>query len=97
MRLHEEGDCVFVCTHSRTMRKTAVNAAYVRAVPLHSVPFADSCPVSCIHWVEKADLAALEYVMQVRIIVWHMVVNVSRAQVGTAAWASRGVLGPTVH
>lgn len=24
----------------------------------------DSCPVSCIHWVEKADLPALEYVMQ---------------------------------
>lgn len=24
----------------------------------------DSCPVSCIHWVEKQDLPALEYVMQ---------------------------------
>lgn len=24
----------------------------------------ESCPVSCIHWVEKADLPALEYVMQ---------------------------------
>lgn len=27
---------------------------------------ADSCPVSCIHWVERADLPALEYVMQKR-------------------------------
>ena len=26
----------------------------------------DSCPVSCIHWVEKQDLPALEHVMQVR-------------------------------
>ncbi|KAL6765857.1 molecular chaperone [Haematococcus lacustris] len=26
----------------------------------------DSCPVSCIHWVQKADLPALEYVTQVR-------------------------------
>jgi hypothetical protein len=26
----------------------------------------DSCPVSCIHWVQKEDLPALEYVMQVR-------------------------------
>jgi len=26
----------------------------------------ESCPVSCIHWVEKTDLAALEYVMQRR-------------------------------
>uniref|UniRef100_A0A061SBI6 Chloroplast-like protein n=1 Tax=Tetraselmis sp. GSL018 TaxID=582737 RepID=A0A061SBI6_9CHLO len=25
---------------------------------------ADSCPVSCIHWVEKEELPALEYVMQ---------------------------------
>lgn len=24
----------------------------------------DSCPVSCIHWVERADLPALEHVMQ---------------------------------
>ena len=24
----------------------------------------DSCPVSCIHWVEKKELAALEWVMQ---------------------------------
>eukprot|EP00198_Chlamydomonas_reinhardtii_P011506 XP_001700843.1 chloroplast DnaJ-like protein [Chlamydomonas reinhardtii] len=24
----------------------------------------ESCPVSCIHWVDKADLPALEYVMQ---------------------------------
>eukprot|EP00882_Tetradesmus_deserticola_P006604 GHRQ01006954.1.p1 GENE.GHRQ01006954.1~~GHRQ01006954.1.p1 ORF type:complete len:320 (+),score=89.86 GHRQ01006954.1:405-1364(+) len=27
----------------------------------------DSCPVSCIHWVSKADLPALEYVMQHRV------------------------------
>ena len=26
----------------------------------------DSCPVSCIHWVEKEDLPALEHVMQVK-------------------------------
>ncbi|GFR47094.1 hypothetical protein Agub_g8664 [Astrephomene gubernaculifera] len=26
----------------------------------------DSCPVSCIHWVDKAQLPALEYVMQHR-------------------------------
>jgi len=25
----------------------------------------DSCPVSCIHWVQKEELAALEWVMQV--------------------------------
>ena len=24
----------------------------------------DACPVSCIHWVEKEDLPALEFVMQ---------------------------------
>ncbi len=29
----------------------------------------DSCPVSCIHWVDKSQLAPLEYVMQVRTIV----------------------------
>jgi hypothetical protein len=29
----------------------------------------DSCPVSCIHWVEKADLPALEYVMQYKMTV----------------------------
>ncbi|KAG1661532.1 hypothetical protein FOA52_000042 [Chlamydomonas sp. UWO 241] len=27
----------------------------------------DSCPVSCIHWVQKQDLAALEYVTQVKV------------------------------
>lgn len=27
----------------------------------------DACPVSCIHWVEKADLPALEYVTQKKI------------------------------
>jgi hypothetical protein len=27
----------------------------------------DSCPVSCIHWVQKDQLPALEYVMQVRV------------------------------
>ena len=26
----------------------------------------DSCPVSCIHWVDKEELPALEYVMQRR-------------------------------
>lgn len=26
----------------------------------------DCCPVSCIHWVDKADLPALEYVMRNR-------------------------------
>ena len=25
----------------------------------------DSCPVDCIHWVQKDELAALEWVMQV--------------------------------
>jgi hypothetical protein len=24
----------------------------------------DACPVSCIHWVEKADLPALEFVVR---------------------------------
>eukprot|EP00775_Hariotina_reticulata_P004234 gene4234-4483_t len=27
----------------------------------------DSCPVNCIHWVQKSDLPALEYVMQTRV------------------------------
>lgn len=27
----------------------------------------DSCPVNCIHWVQKQDLPALEYVMQNRV------------------------------
>lgn len=26
----------------------------------------DSCPVDCIHWVDRAELPALEYVMQRR-------------------------------
>ena len=26
----------------------------------------DSCPVSCIHWVQRDELPALEYVMQRR-------------------------------
>lgn len=26
----------------------------------------DSCPVDCIHWVDKDKLPALEYVMQVK-------------------------------
>lgn len=30
-------------------------------------PSADSCPVNCIHWVQKQDLPALEYVMQNRV------------------------------
>lgn len=34
----------------------------------------DSCPVSCIHWVQKEDLPALEYVMQVK--------NTERTSVG---------------
>ncbi len=29
--------------------------------------FTDSCPVDCIHWVKRADLPALEYVMQNRV------------------------------
>ena len=32
----------------------------------------DSCPVSCIHWVQKEELAALEWVMQC-----HMVARVN--------------------
>jgi len=33
--------------------------------PEHRIQQAiDSCPVSCIHWVDKADLSALEYVTQ---------------------------------
>ena len=31
---------------------------------LPPTPNAEACPVSCIHWVEKQDLPALEFVMQ---------------------------------
>lgn len=40
-------------------------------VLLHCLPLAalsaDSCPVSCIHWVQREELPALEYVMQNRV------------------------------
>ncbi len=45
--------------------ETGVRVAYVTSRFRTPSRSAESCPVSCIHWVEKADLAALEYVMQV--------------------------------
>jgi hypothetical protein len=27
----------------------------------------DACPVSCIHWVDKADLPALEFVVRYKV------------------------------
>lgn len=47
------------------------DAGLNQLVLLHFLPLAvlpaDSCPVSCIHWVQKEELPALEYVMQNRV------------------------------
>lgn len=49
----------------------------------------DSCPVSCIHWVQKEELAALEWVMQV-----HMTsrVNVGAMMCGQVRISARTLL-----
>jgi len=44
----------------------------------------DSCPVSCIHWVERADLPALEHVMQ-NVLTERVNVGVMMAGQGRAA------------
>jgi hypothetical protein len=37
------------------------------SLPAAAASNADSCPVNCIYWVQKQDLAPLEYVMQNRV------------------------------
>lgn len=58
------------CTKAAKSLQDRVHLTNHRPEVFHCVPVQDSidsCPVDCIHWVDRQQLPALEYVMQRRL------------------------------